>query len=48
MVVELGTCLHGDQSVVHEYFFCKEIGSDRSFVACAELLVDLCRKDWSI
>jgi hypothetical protein len=33
--------LHGDESVVYEYFFCEEIGADRGFVGCAELLVDL-------
>jgi hypothetical protein len=33
--------LHGNESIVHEDFFGKEIGTNGGFVACAELLIDL-------
>ena len=35
------SCLHGHQPVIHQYFFCQKIGPDRSFIACAELFVEL-------
>lgn len=35
------THLHGNQPVVDQHFLGQEIGTNRGFVACAELLVDL-------
>lgn len=35
------TDLHGNQSIVDEYFFGEEVGAYRCFVRCAELLVDI-------
>jgi hypothetical protein len=38
------TDLHGNESVVNQDLLGQEVGSDCSFVACAEFLVDLYNK----